>query len=160
LRIGLVNYRDHPPQDSTYITSINDLTDRIDDARKFISNTTAFGGGDLPEAVCCGLSDCLFKLTWRDEAIKICILIADSPPHGFVCSGDGFPNGCPLGNDPAEIAHKMAEKGITIYAVGCEPSLLSYRSFFVAISLLTGGKYISLNNAENLAKVKIFFFLI
>ena len=69
--------------------------------------------------------------------------------------GDSFPNGCPLHNDPVDIAHKMAEKGITLYCAGCEPALLPYRQFFIALTLITGGKYVPLNDASELARVII-----
>jgi hypothetical protein len=94
LRMAVVSYRDHPPQDHTYVTKVADLTDDIEKAKDFLKNTSAFGGGDGPESVCCGLNDCLEKLTWREEAVKVCILIADAPPHGLGGGcGDGFPNG-------------------------------------------------------------------
>lgn len=83
LRVGLVNYRDHPPQDRTYVTNIHHLTDDIKKTREFINKTRASGGGDFPEAVCCGLNDCLHELKWRDDAVKVVILIADAPPHGL-----------------------------------------------------------------------------
>ena len=36
----------------------------------------------------------VLKLSWRDEAAKICVFISDAPPHGLSAScGDGFPNG-------------------------------------------------------------------
>lgn len=72
--------------------------------------------------------------------------------HGVVC--DGMPNGCPKKNDPVELAYEMAEKSITLYVAGCEPSLTPYRDFFTAISLITGGKYVPLDRAENLSDVK------
>lgn len=93
LRIGLVNYRDHPPQDLTYVTEVNDLTDDIKSAKDFISKTTARGGGDLPESICCAFHDCLEKLTWRDDSIKIAILITDAPPHGLGICEDDMPKG-------------------------------------------------------------------
>ncbi len=49
----------------------------------------------------------------------------------------------------------MAEKGITLYCVGCEPALLQYRQFFIALSLITGGHYVPLNKADNLTNVII-----
>ena len=97
--------------------------------------------------------DCLDSLSWRESAVKVAILICDAPPHGIGGPGDGFPHGCPDHNDPVEIAHKMAEKSITLYCAGCEPSLTPYRQFFIALTLITGGQYVPLDNAENLAKV-------
>ena len=64
-----------------------------------------------------------------------------------------MPEGCPKKNDPVEIANKMAERSITLYCVGCEPSLKGYRSFFQTIALITGGKYVPLDRAENLSEV-------
>lgn len=85
MRVGMVNYRDHPPQDNTYITQVNNFTDNINQSKAFIQATVAEGGGDGPEAVCCGLDDCLNKLEWREDSTKIAILIADAPPHGLKC---------------------------------------------------------------------------
>jgi Mg-chelatase subunit ChlD len=81
-----------------------------------------------------------------------------APPHGLHgAAGDKMPHGCPEKNDPVEVANKMAERSITLYCVGCEPSLKSYRQFFQAIALITGGKYVPLDQAENLAEV--FYFI-
>jgi hypothetical protein len=93
LKIGIVNYRDHPPQDTTYLTQIHHLTNNIIKTKIFINRTQASGGGDIPEAVCCGLNDCLNALKWRDDAVKVVILISDAPPHGLGADYDGFPNG-------------------------------------------------------------------
>lgn len=51
------------------------------------------------------------------------------------------------------IIDKIAAKGITLYAVGCEPSLLPYKEFFAALAFKTGGQYVPLRNAALLAKV-------
>ena len=50
-------------------------------------------GGDTPEAVADALQQVL-KLDWRADSTKVCVFIADAPPHGLGrdCS-DGFPNG-------------------------------------------------------------------
>ncbi|RNA25399.1 Alpha- kinase vwkA [Brachionus plicatilis] len=153
LRVGLVNYRDHPPQDSTYVTQVNQFTDDILKVKCTLTATTAQGGGDCPESMCCAFSDCLEKLEWRSDAVKVAILIADAPPHGLGCVGDSMPNGCPIKNDPVEIAHKMAQKGITLYCAGCEPALNAYRQFFLALCLITGGQYVSLEDAANLSNL-------
>lgn len=83
MRVGLVNYRDHPPQESSYVTQIHALTDDIAKTKQFIEKTSAAGGGDSPEAICCGLFDCLTGLNWDNDAVKVVILIADAPPHGL-----------------------------------------------------------------------------
>lgn len=83
----------------------------------------------------------------------VSILYLKAPPHGLGCSGDSMPNGCPLGIDPLAVVDKMAEKGITLYSIGCEPALVPYKQFFSALAYKTGGQYVPLRNANLLAKV-------
>ncbi|CAF1007485.1 unnamed protein product [Brachionus calyciflorus] len=151
LRIGLVNYRDHPPQG--YVTEVHEFSDDINKIKQVLNKTQALGGGYLPEAICCGMLDCLVKLDWRLNAVKVAILITDAPPHGLMTSGDSMPDGCHLKNDPVEIAHKMAQKGITLYCAGCEPPISPYRQFFISLCLITGGQYVTLNDAKYLTNV-------
>lgn len=61
--------------------------------------------------------------------------------------------GCPKHKDPVHIAHQMAASGITLYTAGVEPPLASYRAFFVALSLITGGQYVPLNDSHLLTDV-------
>lgn len=53
----------------------------------------------------------------------------------------------------------MAEKSITLYCIGCEPGLTPYRVFFAALALITGGKYVPLDQADNLSEVSIIFYV-
>lgn len=88
-----MNFRDHPPQDLTYVTEVHDLTNDINQAKQSIHKTSSSGGGDRPESVCCALNDCVSKLSWRDDAVKVVILITDAPPHGLGTLGDSLPGG-------------------------------------------------------------------
>lgn len=152
INLALVEYRDHPPEEETFVTKSHDFTSSIIEMKNWLENCDALGGGDLPEAVADGLNDAL-KLSWRTNSTKICILISDAPPHGLGCKFDKFPNGCPNGIDPLEVVKKMAEKGITLYCVGCEPNIKQYKEFFAAIAYKTGGQYVPLGNAKLLGKV-------
>ena len=67
----------------SYITEINKLTDDVKIAKSYVDNSRPAGGGDFPEAVCCGLENACEKLEWREDAIKVVILISDAPPHGL-----------------------------------------------------------------------------
>jgi hypothetical protein len=49
----------------------------------------------------------------------------------------------------------LAEKGITLYSVGCEPAILPYRDFFMALAYKTGGQYTPLGGAKLLTKIII-----
>lgn len=152
VQLALVEYRDHPPQDQTFVTRVHDFTASPKTMKDWLSECQATGGGDTPEAVADALHDVL-KLSWRAEATKICVCISDAPPHGINCGGDGFPNGCPAGIDPMEVTNRMAEKGITLYMVGCEPSITPYKDFFMAIAFITGGQYVPLTKAQLLTQV-------
>lgn len=88
LRIGLVAYRDHPPQDHTYVTKNFGFSSDISEVHKNLSSLYASGGGDGPEAVTAALAEVL-NMDWRPLASKMVVLIADAPPHGIGEYGDG-----------------------------------------------------------------------
>ncbi|CAJ1418639.1 unnamed protein product, partial [Effrenium voratum] len=156
VRFGLISYRDHPPQDdSTYVTKVFPFTEDVQQMRSNVATMYAQGGGDGPEAVTAALYDAL-HMPWRPNATKICVIIADAPPHGLEPEGDGFPNGDPEGRDPLEILRGMAARDITVYSVGCEPALGQYRfarDFLCTVAEITGGQAVALSSAALLAEV-------
>jgi Mg-chelatase subunit ChlD len=155
VRFGLVAYRDHPPQESTYVTQVFDFVTNTTAMTANLNTLSAQGGGDGPEAVTAGLQAAKV-LAYREDAAKVVVLIADAPPHGLGEAGDGFPNGDPDGLDPLVIAREMSNLGIAVYTVGCEPALSHYRfakAFMISLSQLTGGKAVCLASAGLLADV-------
>ncbi|XP_045198133.2 uncharacterized protein LOC123552487 [Mercenaria mercenaria] len=151
LRVALIEYRDHPPQDSTFVTRTHDFTSSVKTMKKWLKKAQARGGGDGPEAVAEGLYDVATKLSWRPEATKISVLISDAPPHGLVPWKDrSFPNGSPNGHDPVLIARDLTKREITLYTVGCEPAINEYKDFFMMLAFLTGGQYIPLSDPKSL----------
>merc|ERR1719456_1739614 len=106
VRFALVSYRDHPPQDSTYVTKVFDFTTDVGVMQANVGTMSAQGGGDGPEAVTAALHDAL-HLPLRPNAAKVAVLIADAPPHGLEPTGDGFPNGDPEGRDPLQLCREM-----------------------------------------------------
>ena len=76
IKLALVEYRDHPPQEGTFITRVHNFTDSVQDMKKWLGVCKAEGGGDIPEAVADAL-DAALKLDWREGSTKICILITD-----------------------------------------------------------------------------------
>merc|ERR1719150_1173209 len=157
VRFSYIAYRDHPPQDQSLITKVHEFTSDTRRMREYLSLYQAQGGGDGPEAVAEALNDAL-SLDYRKDAIKICVLIADAPPHGIGVSGDGFPNGNPNGHDPVKIAQEMAERGIILYVVACEPSLSGYagaHDLMAGLAEITEGRYLPLTGAHLLPNVII-----
>jgi len=157
VRFALIKYRDHPPQDHTFVTEIKPFTNSSKEMRAYVDTMSASGGGDGPEAVADAMHEAL-NLQYREGAAKVVVIIADAPPHGLEPNGDGFPNGSPNGHDPILIAKAMSEKDIAIYSVLCEPAINSYhyaRDFFIAIAKITGGEYLPLTDAHLLPKIVI-----
>jgi hypothetical protein len=156
VRYGLVKYRDHPPQDTTFVTEAFPFTPDIEVMKGNVDTMRAQGGGDGPESVCCGLHEVL-NLDWRPNSTKVCVLISDAPPHGLGESGDGFAGGCPDGKDPLKISRELASKGVVVYAVAVEPILSTNykfaRDFMMAVARITEGKFLPLGKAEILAQV-------
>lgn len=118
LRLGLVRYRDHPPQESTYVTLVHSLTEDVAEIRKAVLTMAANGGGDAPEAVTDGLFE-LVNLNWRPGSVRTVVWIGDAPPHGVSRAGDGFPNGCPCGRHWFAQAESCREMSIHVHAVVC-----------------------------------------
>jgi hypothetical protein len=127
-KFGFVGYRDHPPQDSSYVTIVQNLTDKST-IERYISSVSASGGGDGPEAVLDGIHDAAHKISWRTDSCKFVIHIADAPPHGklYVTSGDGFPEGCPCGYKIENIASAFKDKNIRykLMKIGSYPNKMA-----------------------------------
>ncbi|KAJ7600798.1 hypothetical protein C8J56DRAFT_911318 [Mycena floridula] len=150
LRVGLVAFRDHPPQDHTYIVKNFGFTSDISQVHKDLSGLYASGGGDGPEAVTAALVEAV-NMDWRERASKMVVLIADAPPHGIGEYGDGFDDGSPDGHDPLQVARLMANRGITLFFVACEPALSGYQyatDFYKAITNITSGLMLPLTTAD------------
>lgn len=153
LRFGLVAFRDHPPQDTTFITKNFGFTSDVAQIRKNLAGLSATGGGDPPEASTAALAEAL-NMEWEEDAVKIVVLITDAPPHGIGENMDAFPDGSPDQNDPLDIARQLAERGITLYIIACEPTLSSQFQyaidFYRALCQITSGRMVPLLNAAQL----------
>lgn len=77
----MIAYRDHPPQDVSYVTKQLPFTSDVSQVKEFLKTLYASGGGDGPEAVTAAMKEAL-ELDWRPNASRITLLIADAPPHG------------------------------------------------------------------------------
>ena len=123
-----------------------------------LKSLRAQGGGDGPEAVTAALAAAL-NMPWDEKAGKMIVLITDAPPHGIGEAHDGFDSSpdrmcirdafisfpdtyLPPENDPLELARQMAQDGITLHMVACEPTLSqSYTNavdFYAALTEITG----------------------
>jgi Mg-chelatase subunit ChlD len=145
LRLGVVEYRDHPPQDHSFVARAHDLTGNLEQAQKAINSLQPGGGGDAPEAVFDGLAAAGQQLSWRPHSQRLAVLLGDAPPHGTGCGGDGFRNGCPCGLTTEKATALLEDGRITLYAVGLTPSV---QQSFTPLARLTGGEYFASNQGE------------
>ncbi|MFW9802085.1 MAG: VWA domain-containing protein [Candidatus Thorarchaeota archaeon] len=154
IRFAIVSYRDHPPQDHSYVTRIFDFSERIKNVHREISNLNPSQGGDTPEAVGDGLFDARTKLSWDEHAYKALLLVGDAPPHGRKynsLSDDYFPDGCPKGHDPQrEVQSLKSRYGETVFIFVCGCNPLVKESFKSIADSVDGGRYYSLQEAHEL----------
>ena len=79
MRFGSVFYRDEGDQ---YVTRPFDFTTDEASLISFISDQSADGGGDFPEAVHSALDIAITQNSWNDNAsARILFLLLDAPPH-------------------------------------------------------------------------------
>jgi Mg-chelatase subunit ChlD len=154
LRVGLVCYRDHPPEESTYITQKYELTPDTSKIEKNIMQMNASGGGDGPEAVSTALQ-VMNRMEFISDAAKVVVLIGDAPPHG-VESGDRWPDGTRDGAKWDKEAKIAFEKGIVIHTVGCFPEIANYErgvATYEKIAADSKGRFFPLEKAEILVNL-------
>ena len=79
LRTAALFYRDEGDE---YLTRASDFTDDASETQDFVSEQSASGGGDYPEAVHSALDASLQDLSWNGSArARIAFLILDAPAH-------------------------------------------------------------------------------
>lgn len=137
MQVGVVQYRDHPPQDRLVSQSFP-LTSDLKKIQKVINKLSANGGGDGPEAVFAGIVAACETLEWRKHSRRIAVLVGDAPPHGVGAPGDAFARGCPSGETIESTTAKVEEARITLYALGLQAWV---ENSFTQLSRFTGGEY-------------------
>jgi len=154
LRVGLVCYRDHPPEETSYVTQKYELTSDTSKIESYVMQMAASGGGDGPEAVSTALQ-VMNRMEFLNESAKIAVLIGDAPPHG-VENGDRWPKGTPDGAKWTEEAKRAFGKGIVIHTVGCFPEITNYQKgieTYEKIAADSQGRFIPLEKAELLVNI-------
>ncbi|MGB3627233.1 MAG: vWA domain-containing protein, partial [Henriciella sp.] len=77
IHAGLIVYRDVGDQ---YVVRDFDFTGDLDAFVENLKTQSANGGGDFPEAMHDAMATGL-DFDWRDDAVKVNMLVADAPPH-------------------------------------------------------------------------------
>ena len=78
IRVSVNFYRDEGDE---YVVKYYDFRDDVQAAVALIEEQYSEGGGDYPEAVHTALDNAIFGHDWREDAVKLCYLVFDAPPH-------------------------------------------------------------------------------
>jgi len=133
LNVGLSLYRDHPSQDTSFVTVTFSLMD-VKEIQEKISLIQVDGGGDFPEAVIDGVIDGVSDMQWRDGSRRIAFLIGDAPAHGMY-EGDSC---CLCGKTWGDAIAASQDKKVVIYSIVLSDSRDAIANFKM-ISNFTGG---------------------
>ena len=139
LRVGLVEYRDHPPQDQL-VYRIYPLDNDLSAVQRNIEKLNADGGGDAPEAVLDGVLAACQQMGWATHARRLAVLVGDAPPHGVGAAGDSFRHGCPCGQTIETVTCAAENARVTLYALGLTAAVTDS---FGRLARYTGGAYFS-----------------
>jgi hypothetical protein len=137
LRLGLVEYRDHPPQDKLVYRTYP-LDGSLATMQRTIAGLSASGGGDEPEAVLDGVLAACREMAWAPHARRLAVLVGDAPPHGVGYRGDQFREGCPCGQTIESVTAAAEESRVTLYALGLTPAVADS---FKRLACYTGGEF-------------------
>jgi von Willebrand factor type A domain len=145
LWLGLVEYRDHPPQDHSFVTRTNALTPDRGRIRQAIDALKADGGGDAPEAVYDGVHAACSGMAWRAHSARFALLIGDAPPHGFRRRGISMvarerdsTGHCPCGLTVQAVTAAAENARVVVHAL-CMGAAPITREAFAEIASGTGG---------------------
>ena len=87
VKVGILPYDDYAPShDREYSPKWLNLTSDLDDARDYVSELEAVGGGDGPENAYGAIMYAWNNVSWRAGSQRIFILLTDAPSH---YKGDG-----------------------------------------------------------------------
>jgi hypothetical protein len=135
LRVAVVEYRDHPPQDRTFAARAHNFEKNLGKVQKVIAKLKPEGGGDAPESVFDGLRSASDDLSWRPHSRRLAVLLGDAPPHG---AGLDAKKPCACGLTTEKTTALLEQKGVTLYALGLTPSV---KASFTPLAEFTGGEY-------------------
>jgi hypothetical protein len=139
LYAGVVEYRDHPPEERSFVFRVHRLNGSLKRVQKTIDRLAPKGGGDAPEAVCDGLCAAWGRLNWRPYSRWAAVLVGDAPLHGhWRGRGDRFRDGCPAGLTLDGTTAMMEESGIILQALGLTREV---EEPFSRLARYTGGQY-------------------
>lgn len=149
LRVALVEYRDHPPQEMSFVTKHHALTNDLSKIQKVIDGLQASGGGDEPEAVFDGVHEAAVLTEWRKNSARFIMLVGDAPPQGYSATPRRnrdsdkineieFGRVCTCGLTLAQVTAAAEENRVVVQALPVQANELTSMAF-TEIANATGG---------------------
>lgn len=127
---GLVAYRD---RGDAFVTRTHDFTDDLGTFQQMLARVQAGGGGDTPEALNEALHEVVHGLSWRTDAARLVVLVADAPPH------------LDYGGPQYDVDMQAAlAKGIKLFAVGASGLDPVGEYIYRQIAQYTAGRFVFL----------------
>lgn len=159
LRVALVEYRDHPPQDLSFVTKHHALTNDLRKMQKVIESLSAQGGGDIPEAVFDGVYEAAVLTEWRKHSARFILLVGDAPPHGYWLVSRNRNNGeneieqrfCTCNLSLAQVTAAAEDNRVVVQALPVSADDLT-RTAFTDIANITGGICAETSDASSVIK--------
>ena len=129
-------YRDNGDE---YVVRSFEFTSDIDKAIQQLSEQSPNGGGDYAEAVHLALDDIVHNHQWRNDAVKLCFMVLDAPPHT-----DREIRGI---DDRMQLTvMDMAEQGIRFIPLASSGVNTETEFLLRSWAVMTGGTYTFLTN--------------
>ncbi|TXC67123.1 VWA domain-containing protein [Piscinibacter aquaticus] len=127
---GTVAYRD---RGDAFLTRTHDFTDDLGAFQGVLGRVQAGGGGDTPEALNEALHETVHRLSWRKQAARMVVLVADAPPH------------LDYGGPQYDVDMQAAlAKGIKLFAVGASGLDPVGEYVFRQMAQYTAGRFVFL----------------
>lgn len=130
-RYSLIAYRD---EGDRYVTRTFDFTGSLAEFRATLSEQSAQGGGNYPEAMHLALENAN-QLDWRNrDTARVLFLVADAPPH------DRF------AGRTLEAVEGLRDRGVRVFPVAASGTAIKAEFVMRAAGFLTLGQYLFLTD--------------
>jgi Mg-chelatase subunit ChlD len=131
---GLVAYRD---RGDAFVTRTTDFTDDLAGLQAVLARLQAGGGGDKPEALNEALVETVHRMSWRADAARLVVLVADAAPH--------LDHG---GLQYDTTMQAALAKGIKLFAVGASGLEPEGEYIYRQLAQYTAGRFVFLTFRE------------
>ncbi len=135
IRFGMVLYKD---KKDTFITRKIPFTDKLEDFQTELNKVKASGGGDNPEDLQTALQVSMTETDWREDAVKLAIIVTDAPPHLDYDQDYTY----------EDAVYDAKQKGIKIFSIGTGGLNINGEYILRQISQYTYANYVFLTYGE------------